>query len=88
MFKVYTAAYCGMRLPHGDYDTLREARDRVAKRLSYLHYKMDCPIARLEPNVWEICEPENCMMVPDFCGILRIAEIPTEESDYDEADAE
>lgn len=77
---VQTRAYCGMLLLHGEYEDLADARTRAAKRLRYLRGE-GYPITKLDHHEWEIEEPEGCLMVPDACGILRIATIDNEESE-------
>lgn len=74
-YTVDTFAYCGMRLPHGEFDTYQEARDRVKARIKWLKDRMGCEVNKLSTNEWEICEPETCFLVPDYCGYLKIQRI-------------
>ena len=51
-----------------------EAREIVAKRLKS-YRNQDYPVITLTSGYeWEICEPEDCFLVPDDCGILTIQE--------------
>jgi len=84
MFNVTTYAYCGMTLPHGEYESIEDARSRAAQRIRYLRSE-DFPVVKIGPLEWEVEEPEDCMMVPDCCGTLCIEEVEDEiEEDYDE----
>jgi hypothetical protein len=87
-FTVQLAAYCGMRVPYGEYESLDEARDRVAKRLRYVRNRLECPVAKLDRHEWEVMEPEGCMMVPDFCGILTIREVTKPGVELEEEDCQ
>lgn len=78
MFIVETHAYCGMVLPHGEYYTLEEARGRVARRLRWAR-RQGSRFYAIGEHEWEIEEPEDCLMVPDFCGILAIKEQEEED---------
>lgn len=70
-YRVTTYGYCGMSIPHGDGYTYQEARERVKRRIAYLA-KEGVTVERLSPNRFEALEPEDCMMVPDYCGIIEI----------------
>lgn len=71
MYSVQTHGYCGMTLSHGEFEELEEAQERIQKRLKYLEAQ-GCEITRLDAYKWEVGEPEDCWMVPDFCGYLVI----------------
>lgn len=73
-YKVKTYSYCGMVFEHGEFDDLEAAVERVNIRIDYVK-KLGCDVVEQAPDRWEICEPENCHMVPDFCGTLVIKEI-------------
>ena len=75
-FHVETAAYCGMLIPHGEFSEYDEAVERVNKRIEWLTHSMGCTVDQLERDEWEVIEPEDSVMVPDHCGILRIAARP------------
>lgn len=82
MYTLNHYAYCGMsmKIAEGDEQDVRQA---AAK---YLRGKrnQDFPIHSLNKGTrWEICEPEDVMMVPDCCGILKINFV---EPDCDEDD--
>lgn len=74
VYHVYTVGYCGMRLPHGEYDDLEDANLRAKQRILHVE-KLGCLVTPLEPMEWEIGEPEDCAMVPDFCGYLKIVPV-------------
>lgn len=73
-YEVTTFAYCGMTIPHGVYDEYDEALARVTRRIEMLKEK-GCDVHQISPHSWEVGEPENCNMVPDFCGTLSIQEV-------------
>ena len=70
-FFVFTQSYCGMTLPHGEFDSITAARDRLNKRLRWLE-KQDAVPEQLDPYTWEIPDDGQYMLVPDFCGVLQI----------------
>ena len=72
---VYTQAYCGMTLPHGEYDSEADARERVQRRIAFAE-KFGAEVIQLDPQTWEICEPDDCMLVPDWCGVLHMRADP------------
>jgi hypothetical protein len=75
-------AYCGtmMEIAKGDEDEVRKAAARVIRR----RRNQDFPVWSLNKGRrWEIGEPEDCMMIPHSCGILKIVAEPEEEI-YDE----
>lgn len=74
MFLVVFRSYCGMEQELGTYDNLTDARMRIRIRNNYARDK-GCPIVRLDRKTWEHQEPENCLMVPDFCGVLSIKKV-------------
>lgn len=85
MHHVNHHAYCGMLVPLGEYETLAEARQRAAKRLRWARNE-GCPITKLGYHEWDVGEPDDCLMVPDFCGVLVIEEAqpePEPECDHD-----
>jgi len=67
--------YCGMPIPieEGDRETVRQ---KAAAWLRSLR-RDGFPIALLEKGKeWEVQEPDDCVMVPDCCGILHIRQKP------------
>lgn len=87
MYYVQTDAYCGMTFRHGEYDDEQDARDRVARRLRTIR-KWGGSFTVLGAGMWEIHEPEDCMMVPDWTGILRMDWEDEEDDDYFDEDGE
>lgn len=70
MYSLTHYAYCGMsiKIAEGDHSDVRSAAAKLISRR-----RKDYPVYTLDKgNRWEICEPEDCMMVPDNCGILKI----------------
>lgn len=81
MFTLNFSAYCGMtmKIAEGDSDTVRKAAAKLLRR----RRNNDFPVWCLEKGTkWEVGEPEDCMMVPDDSGILRINEEVEEDFDY------
>ena len=79
MYTLNFSAYCGMsmKIAEGDYETVRHAAAKILRRRK----NNDFPVWCLEKGKkWEIGEPEDCMIVPDDSGILKINH---EEEDFD-----
>jgi hypothetical protein len=74
-YVVKTFAYCGMEIPHDEFETYEEALEYVNRRIDMLYEMHGAQTHKLEDNRWEVGEPENCNMVPDFCGTLVIKEV-------------
>lgn len=75
-YVVTTAAFCGMSWPHGEFEDLQEAIDRVNARVKWAE-SQGCEVTDLGPDRngfphYEIGEPENCGLIPDYCGVLGI----------------
>lgn len=53
-----------------------ETRQRAARMLR-LARKRGSLVVKLGPEYgphsYEVCEPEGCVMVPDYCGVLRLS---------------
>lgn len=73
-YEVKTYAYCGMVIPHREFDDIDAAIEYVDARIERLA-KLGSETHHLGPFRWEVSEPENCSMVPDYCGTLVIKEI-------------
>lgn len=75
-YQVYTMGYCGMRIPHGDGMSWAQAKERARQRIAYYKRVFGGEVTRQYGSdasmEWELQEPENCCMVPDACGYLRI----------------
>lgn len=87
MFTLNFFAYCGMssmKIAEGEESAVRKAAANLLRR----RRNQDFPVWCLDKgNKWEIGEPEDCMMVPDTSGILKITEevddnYEDEEYDY------
>lgn len=71
-------AYCGMSHVIDEFEDREDAVDRAKKRLAWCK-EHGCSIDVItEDEEWEVCEPEGCLMVPDYCGLLviRCVEVP------------
>lgn len=82
MYTLNHYAYCGMsmQLAEGDEDSVRIAAAKYLRRKR----NQDYPVHSLDKGTrWEICEPEDCMMVPDCCGILRINVVEDSDNEDD-----
>ena len=74
-FRLVNHAYCGMSIPikEGDRDDVRSAAARYLRRLR----REGFPVAVMtKGQEWEIQEPEDCVMVPDECGMVTLRAIP------------
>ena len=70
-YRLVHHAYCGMPVPieEGDMQDCRTAAARLLMR----RRRQGFPVTTLEIGErWEIMEPEDCMMVPDQCGVLTL----------------
>jgi len=65
-------AYCGMSIPLGDGFTHAEARERFEQRIAWFRRVIEGEVIRNGTHWAELCEPDDAMLVPDECGILRI----------------
>lgn len=76
-------AYCGMsmELVKGGKKEVRKAASNILRR----RRKQDYPVWSLDKGTrWEIGEPEDCILIPDSCGILKINHAYEETEDFDE----
>lgn len=65
-------AYCGMSHIVDEFETREEALARAKKRVAWCEAH-GLPVDVItEDEEWEIREPEDCLMVPDQCGLLVI----------------
>jgi hypothetical protein len=74
-FLVSLMGYCGMRIPIVDEGDKQECRSAVAKELRTLRAQGYPVQTQKKGESWEVCEPEDCAMVPDSCGILSLRPI-------------
>ena len=73
-YVVKTYAYCGMVFEHGEFEDYDDALKRVESRIEWLK-TLGSETEKIGADRWEVGEPENCNMVPDFCGTLVIKEV-------------
>ena len=74
VYVVKTYAYCGMVFEHGEFEDYDDALKRVESRIEWLK-TLGSETEKIGVDRWEVGEPENCNMVPDFCGTLVIKEV-------------
>ncbi len=72
MFKLRFSAYCGMSHNIVTTDERTVARCHAADALRRAREHGLKPTTLTRGEWWEICEPENCVMVPDECGQLYL----------------
>ena len=79
-------AFCGMTTLDETTGDRTDARKMAADLIRRRRHG-DHPVRLLEKGAsWEVQEPEDCMMVPDTAGILRLHEEEEDEWDEDEED--
>ena len=72
-----------MKIAEGEETAVRKAAANLLRR----RRNQDFPVWCLNKgNKWEIGEPEDCMMVPDTSGILKITEEVVDEEDFESED--
>lgn len=71
MFRVKFIAYCGMVTRNEQCETDQQARFVAARILKHRRRKYGCTTLE-KGKSWEVLEPDDCMMVPDACGVLHI----------------
>lgn len=71
-YRVSFYAFCGMPIPHAEGMTREEARDHCAEYLRRYRRKGRTVTTLNRGRRWEILEPEDCMMIPDDAGTLRL----------------
>jgi hypothetical protein len=65
-----------MSLPHGEALTLPDARLKAARVIRNFRKRIGGETILVHRGKeWELCEPEDCFMVPDQCGVLCLEEI-------------
>lgn len=75
MYRITHTAYCGMTIPRGEYETKADAHTKMRRIAKFYAERYGCPITWRGPQNIEIEEPENCIMVPDFCGTTMMRKI-------------
>jgi hypothetical protein len=74
-FNLTLNAYCGMPIPIIEGGDKEDCRKAAARRIRFLRAD-GFPVATLEPGqAWEVQEPEDCCLVPDSCGVLRMSPV-------------
>lgn len=77
-YKVRHIGHCGMETHSEFFETAEEARQDAAAFIARMRQN-GFPVTTLEQGQkWEILEPEDCSMIPDQCGILRIEKVAGE----------
>lgn len=73
-YDVVHFAYCGMSVPLLQDVDYQSARDRFKRRIAYFREHFGGEVIHRGRSEAELCEPEQCMMVPDACGTLKIVQ--------------
>jgi hypothetical protein len=73
-YDVVHFAYCGMAVPLLEDVDYQTARDRFKRRVEYFRRRIGGAVVYRGRSEAELCEPEQCMMVPDDCGTLKIVQ--------------
>lgn len=71
-YDVVHFAYCGMSVPLLEDVDYQSARDRFKRRIQWFKQSIGGDVTLRGRSEAELCEPEQCMMVPDACGTLKI----------------
>lgn len=77
-------ATCGLtrRIAEGDFREMQERAKRYLARHRQRDGDFEAPVTVLAPGRhWEVEEPEDCMLIPDWCGELRI--VPADDPTWD-----
>lgn len=72
MISVATQGFSGMTVPHGEYETVTDARNRVKARIRFLE-KHGYEVEQMDPMTWEVTSEG---LVDDNCGTLQIRKGP------------
>lgn len=73
-YDVVHFAYCGMSIPLLEDADYESARSRFKQRVSWFKNNFGGAVVHRSRSEAELCEPEQCMMVPDACGTLKIVQ--------------
>jgi hypothetical protein len=76
MYTLNFNAYCGMswEIGQGELSSMRKLAAKILrKRKRTGHY-----IRKLKKNLWECQEPEDCFMIPDTAGTLKLSQVSDE----------
>ena len=85
MYYLTRYAYCGMRVPVGTFECRDDARRAAARALGQFRAE-GFPVVTLDRGeCWEVCEPDDAVMVPDACGtiVLRRESFECRECGFD-----
>lgn len=74
MFRVRFFSHSGLSHAPQDWDTAAEAREDVASRLRTARNSGHHVDTLERGRDWEVCEPEDCAMVPDSAGLLSLTQ--------------
>jgi hypothetical protein len=77
-FHLTMHGHCGMDIPLVEHGTLADCREEAARYLSGLKADGYPIMVKEAGSTWEVSEPDDCVMIPDDCGLLAIrpARIP------------
>lgn len=71
-FRVVLWAYCGMRQTLAECETYADARGEAARIIRNARSEGQHVEITARGVMWELCEPDDCVMVPDNAGNLLI----------------
>lgn len=71
MWRVKFTAYSGMSTISEIYDDEQEARERIVEIIKRRR-KRYAVTTITNGEEWEVLEPEDCSLIPDACGSLRL----------------
>jgi hypothetical protein len=82
--KLAFSAYCGMtyEIEHDSRESVRKAAAKFIRKSRNNGQR----VVKLRSNAWECQEPESCLMIPDYAGILSIDDKPEIEIEIEEED--
>ncbi len=72
-YQVKHLSYCGMWTIDEKFESKEDARQFVADLLK--SRRKEFPVATLtHGEMWEVQEPEDCVMIPDQCGTIKLSD--------------
>jgi hypothetical protein len=87
MFELVTHAFCGMTIPHGEYEDEEVARRKTAELL-VLRLNQGFNVRTLvKDQRWEVTDPDNAIAASDKSGIIALSEKAPEGPQCKECDS-
>ncbi len=78
MYSIQFRSYCGMSDIPESFEEGVAARDAVAQRLRSARAQGHTVVTLESGESWEVLEPEDSQMVPDWAGTLRLSHLTYE----------